>query len=228
MQLVKKEKKMKKPIIRRENVETLLDKKFVKVYDLQYAEGKHYLNASRRDIDDLVAIKSEEDFKKMLPDAVSCFVIIRTKNDRPRLLLTYEYRYPAGQFLLSVPAGLIDAADVKSDNPITTTAKREIKEETGIDVKDTDRVYTVDQFVFSTPGMTDESNALACAVIELDDLSSLNQDGAEGSECFDGFVLLDRDEAKKLLDDGRDEHGNFYSIYTWAALMYFISGLWEE
>ena len=40
--------------------------------------------------------------------------------------------------------------------------------------------------------MTDESNAFLLAEITLDSLESLNQDGAEGSELFDGFELLDR------------------------------------
>ena len=25
-----------------------------------------------------------------------------------------------------------------------------------------------------------------------------------------------------------DENGHFYSVFTWAALMYFVSGLWEN
>ena len=37
-----------KPIIREENVKTLLDAKFIRVFDLQYAEGKHYFDATRR------------------------------------------------------------------------------------------------------------------------------------------------------------------------------------
>ena len=28
--------------------------------------------------------------------------------------------------------------------------------------------------------------------------------------------------------EGRDDNGNFYSVYTWCALMYFVSGLWKE
>ena len=31
-----------KPIIRKENVKTLFETKFIHVFDLQYAEGKHY------------------------------------------------------------------------------------------------------------------------------------------------------------------------------------------
>ena len=38
------------------------------MFDLQYGEGRHYYNATRRDEKDLVAAKSTEEFKKMLPD----------------------------------------------------------------------------------------------------------------------------------------------------------------
>ena len=215
-------------MIQKEKITTILDEKYVKVYDLEYENGKHYLNASRRTLDELVAVKSDEEVKTMLPDAVSCFVIVKTPKHETRLLLNYEYRYPAGQFLLSVPAGLIDPQDKNKENPLVATAIREIKEETGLDIKSTDKVYVVNSFVYSTPGMTDESNGLVCAVLNLDDLSQLSQDGAEGSECFDGFELVTKERAKQLLKEGRDKAGNFYSVYTWASLMYFISDLWKD
>ena len=75
--------------------------------------------------------------------------------------------------------------------------------------------------------MTDESNALACAVIHLNDTSALTQQGAVGSELFEGFELLTAADAREILKTGRDREGLFYSVYTWAALMYFISDLWK-
>ena len=74
----------------------------------------------------------DEEFKKMLPDAVSCVVVLKQKGKEDRLLLNYEYRYPAGRFLLSVPAGLLDPEDKDCEDPLITAAKREIKEETGL------------------------------------------------------------------------------------------------
>ncbi len=67
-----------------------------------------------------------------------------------------------------------------------------------------------------------------CAVVAENGQSGFSQKGAEGSEVFDGFVLLTRDEAARILKEGRDDSGNFYSVYTWAALIYFVSGLWEQ
>lgn len=216
-----------KPEIKKENVKPLFESKFIKVFDLQYAEGKHYYDATRRSIDNLMAIKSDGEFKKALPDAVTCVVILNIKGQEPKLLLDYEYRYPAGQFLLSPPAGLLDPEDAASSDPLLATARREIEEETGLVLGETDKLFTINPLLFSTPGMTDESNALVCAVINLTDTSALSQDGAVGSECFDGFELITKEDARKLLQDGRDKDGIFYSVFTWAALMYFVSDMWK-
>ncbi len=214
--------------IKKEQVETLYETRFIKVFDLRYAEGKHYFDATRRNKEDLAAVKTEEEFRSMLPDAVTCIVVLKVPGEEPRLLMSYEYRYPAGRFLLSPPAGLIDPADRNASEPQIVTAKREIFEETGISVKETDRVYLVNPCLFSTPGMTDESNALVAAVVEIPDLSALKQTGAVGSERFDGFALLTEADAREILKNGRDDNGHYYSVYTWAALLYFATGLWKE
>lgn len=216
-----------KPVINKDNVKPLFESKFIKVFDLQYEEGKHYYDATRRSLNRLTAIKSEEEFRRMLPDAVTCAVILRVKDEEPKLLLTEEFRYPTGQFLLSPPAGLLDAEDEASANPVLSAAKREIKEETGIEITEGDSLFIINPLLFSSPGMTDESNALVCAVVNLEDLSSLSQRGAVGSECFDGFLLLSADDARKILKAGKDKNGIFYSVYTWACLMYFVSDLWR-
>ncbi len=215
--------------ITKDQVETIIDKKFIRLFDLKYKDGKHYFDATRRELDDLVAVKTEDEFKNMLPDAVSCVVIIESEGEEEKLLLSYEYRYPAGRFLLSVPAGLVDKADRDAKSPLLETAKREIHEETGIVVDERrDEMSVINPFLFSTPGMTDESNALVQVVLQNADLSVLTQEGAEGQECFDGFVLLGKEEAKRILKDGLDDKGHFYSVYTWAALMWFVSDMWKS
>ena len=102
-----------------------------------------------------------------------------------------------------------------------------MEEETGLVLDENDKLFTISPLLFSTPGMTDESNALVCAVVNLDDTSSLSQEGALGSECFNGFELITKKEAAELLSNGRDKNDIFYSVFTWAALMYFVSDLWK-
>lgn len=239
-------------------IKSLFESKFIKVFDLQYREGRHYYNATRRAEKDLVAAKSTEEFKKMLPDAVSCVVIWNPSDDdeksghEPCLLMNREFRYPTGQYLLSVPAGLIDREDVetisgykaqidmdnnnadsnawtieKNNSILIKTAMRELHEETGIVITEADEVSVINPCLFSTPGMTDESNALVKIVLNRDSLNGMSQEGAVGGELFDGFDLLTKAQAKKILEDGVDEHGIYYSVYTWAALTYFVADLWR-
>ena len=219
---------MNKPIITKDKVKTAFDNKYVKVFDLQYEEGRHYLDATRRPLEELTAIKSDEEVRKMVPDAVSCVVILNLKGKEPLICLTKEYRFPAGRFLLSVPAGLIDKADKENGDPLLTTAKREICEETGIKIEPTDKLSVISPLLFSTPGMTDESNAVVLVVLNRDSMPKMSQAGAEGTECFDGFIMLNKDEAKKTLKASCDENGIYFSTYTWIALMTFVSGLWKE
>jgi len=214
--------------IQKENVKTLFESPYLRVADLQYAPGKHYYDATRRDMEDLTAVKSDAEFAVMLADAVSCFVILDREGEEPKLLLSYEFRYPAGQYLLSVPAGLIDREDREKPDVLVSTAVREIREETGLEIRDTDTVRVVNPLVFSTPGLTDESNALMCAVLHSAQLTDLSQEGAVGSEQFDGFCLLTKAQAREVLKKGRDQRGKFYPLYTWAALMYFVSDMWRE
>ncbi|MBO5621408.1 MAG: NUDIX hydrolase [Butyrivibrio sp.] len=218
----------KMPKITKDCVETVVDKKFLRVFDLKYEEGKHYFDATRRPLEKLVAPMGEEEFKAMTPDAVSCVVIVELPGKEPVLLFSYEYRYPTGRFLLSVPAGLMDPEDQEKDNPLIETAKRELFEETGIVVDEKrDEIFVINNLLFSSPGMTDESNGLVCVKLRLENLDMLDQTGAIGQEFFNGFELVTKEKAKELIKSGVDDKGHFYSVYTWAALMYFISDLWK-
>ena len=171
---------MDKPDMIKENVDILCETKFLKLYDYRYLEGKHYYCSSRRKTEDLVAIKSDETFKTMLPYAVTIAVVLHLPNETPKLLLSYEYRYPVGRFLLSPIAGLLDPEDSECDDPLRSGAVREIFEETGIKVSENDKITILNPCAFSTPGMTDESNAFLSADITIPDTSMLNQTSGRG------------------------------------------------
>ncbi len=215
---------MKKNEITKEKIDTIYENKYLSLYHMSYDTNPDYLVASRRKKDELIALKTSEEYAHLSPDAVTCVVIVKTPGEEPRLYLEREFRYPVGRFLLSPPAGLIDKGDGDGGaNPRITAAKREIKEETGIEVKDSDEIFVASPLVFSTPGMTDESNAMICARVSLPDLSSLTTDGAEGTECFGDYCLLTKAQAEELLRTGRDDEGLYYSVFTWAAMLYFVS-----
>ena len=223
-----------KPRYTEKSVDTLYDARFVKLYDLRYSEGKHYADASRREKKDLVALKTDEEFRALKPDAVTIAVVVILPGETPKLLLNYEFRYPVGQYLLSPVAGLIDPEDYElaetgagenagtSDAPLISAAIREIHEECGLTVKPTDKVTVINPCAFSSPGMTDESNAFLCAEIRVGDTAELSQDGCVGTELFAGFELVDVETAERLAATGRDRYGNFFSLATWAVLEYFV------
>ena len=73
-------------------VETLLDTRFIKVFDLQYAPGRHYYNATRRSREEMVAAMGEAEFHSMVPDAVSLCVVWHGEGEPERA----EKATPAG------------------------------------------------------------------------------------------------------------------------------------
>ena len=200
--------------------ETLLDTPFLKVFDLKPAPGQHYYEATRRSRECMAAGMSDAEFAGMTPDAVSCCVIWHEEGETPRIVLNREYRYPLGRTVISVPAGLIDPEDAGSgrETAVFTAAKRELYEETGIAMTDRDRIRMVNPCLFSSPGLTDESNAMVRIDLTGHRKEELTQGHAEGTEKFEGFVLADAGEARKILREGG------ISVYTWIGLAEFLYG----
>ena len=222
------EKSVREPVIGRDMVSSLLDTEYIRVYDLEYAPGCHYYDASRRKADQLAAVQTEEEFHEMLPDGVGCCIVICEKGQEPRLLLTSEYRYPIGRFVLGPVSGIIDAADRQQPDPRVSAAIREIREETGLEAGPGDQVFTVNPCLFVSPGFTDESCAVMCAVLHTEDTGALSTKGAEGTELFEGFELLTEAEVMRLLKEGRDRKGRYYSGFAWVIMTCFALGFWKE
>lgn len=217
---------MPTPRIDAEKTKQLLETPFIRVYDLAYDDGTHYFDASRRTRETLLAFRSQDELACALPDAVSCCLVLEVEGAEPRLVMFYEYRYPTGQYMLSIPSGLIDQRDTAADDPVIASMTREIAEECGIALEQGDDIWVVSPFLFNTPGFTDESTALLCAVVRRDEPIALAHPGAEGTEHFGGFELLTKDEVAQVLASGRDPLGHYYPMVAWTAMAYFVSDAW--
>ncbi len=221
---------MKEPQIPASCIQEIYNSPYIHLYDLQYERGRHYLNASRRKKQDLAASKSLQELKNMTPDAVSIFTIVLQEGQEPAMLLTREFRYPAGQYLLSVPAGLIDPADgqAEGESAPLAAARREIREEAGVILGEKDSVNLINPLVFSSPGMTDESNALVCILYHPQEGAQFSSEGTVGAERIDDYFLVNEEQARQIITAGTDSEGIYYPVYTWMALMYFLSGMWKD
>lgn len=179
---------------------------YLKMYELE-ENGVKYQYASRR----------AEDNSSNLADAVTCVIILKFPNGEEKLLLSSEYRYPLKTYMLSPTAGLVDP----DDTDIIQTALREIMEEVGI--SDVDEIKILSPMLYSSPGMTDESNAVVLAKVNVDDSFKVNRNNITGSEMFNGSILVSKNMARKIISEG---HYNYSPIPVWTmlALMYFVLG----
>ncbi|MBR6880049.1 MAG: NUDIX hydrolase [Clostridiales bacterium] len=126
----------------------VLEGKFITRYDLQYETNdgkiKNYEMISRdHDIKDLNGVKGDK------CDAV---VLIIHDITGQKILLNKEFRMAVGQFAYNFPAGLIDPGE-----DVMTAAKRELWEETGLELVSVDDVWAPS---FSGVGITNEKSTV--------------------------------------------------------------------
>jgi ADP-ribose pyrophosphatase len=122
-------------------------------------------------------------------DAVVIVPILRMPNEPPRLVLVKEFRVPVGDYVYGLPAGLLEKGENAED-----TARREMLEETGMEVV---AIKRVTQPLYSSSGMTDESAAMAYVDVRT---TSQTQPKLEASEDIE-VVLLDFAGVCCLCDD---------------------------
>lgn len=170
------------------NIKELHKGDFISLYDLEYKnklnQDKHWSVATRKDKEAL-----EEFYLKNKEDKVDAVCIVAYHVKYKKLVIIKQFRVPVNDYLYELPAGLVD----KEDKDIIQAVKRELKEETGLNLLDINENYTMEK-AYLSPGMTDESIALVFCTCD----GELNKDNLEDDEDIEA-MLISQDRANNIL-----------------------------
>ena len=172
------------------NIETLAETKFLSLYNANYTNKsgneKTWTIATRKDKKTL-----EEQFFNGKEDKVDAVVILAYHKDKKKLVAIRQFRIPLNNYVYELPAGLID-----NNDDIISTVKRELKEETGLDLEEVieDRIG---QKLYLSPGMTDESVSLVYCTCS----GKISNENLEEDEDIE-TILLSKEDAIKILNSG--------------------------
>lgn len=139
-------------------------------------------------------------------------VIIIAKMSRSgKIVLIRQFRLPINNYIMEFPAGLVD-----ENESFETAAIRELKEETGY----TGKVKKVISPIHSSPGMTDES--VAVALVEIDEDLPENKNPCVTHEPTEDIQVFPIEQSKitAFLKERNDAGDNID-----AKLMSFSIGL---
>ena len=136
------------------------------------------------------------------PDAV---VVVPYHKKKDKMVIIREYRVALNGYEYALPAGLID-----DDESVEETSRRELKEETGLDLT---RVLKVSPPLNATAGMADENFTMVYCECEGHTSAECN----EGTETIE-TILLSRGEAVELLNDDTAT----FDVKLWLVLSHFI------
>ncbi|MDV4150962.1 NUDIX hydrolase [Clostridium sp. AL.422] len=170
------------------NIKTLSQNRYLSLYSADYINKngnlKNWTIASRKDLETL-----ENIFYKNEEDKIDAVVVIAKHIDENKLVVIRQFRVPLNDYVIELPAGLVDG-----NEKFEEAVRRELKEETGLDLIDIDIEGTKDK-TYVSAGMTDESVALVKCTCK-GNISSENLEEDEDIE----VIMLTKEEAKTLLN----------------------------
>lgn len=164
-----------------QGIQKVLDGKFIHRYDITYetknGQKKVYEMISRNN-----AVTSHEELIAHKPDAV---VLIMHDESGDKILLNREFRLATGEWVYNFPAGLIDPGEKPEES-----AKRELWEETGLDLVSVDDIIPLS---YSAVGFSNETNV--CVVGKA--LGSFRESTSDVEEIEPGWYT--KSEVKELI-----------------------------
>ena len=170
------------------SVEPLAKTKFVSLYDVAYenklGKEKHWTVSSRKSKEEL-----EQIYLQNKEDKIDAVVICAYHKTEKKLVLINQYRVPINKHIYELPAGLVD-----NNEDAETSVRRELKEETGLDLISINKINSKDKLYLS-PGMTDESVAFVYCVCN----GQLSDEYLEEDEDIKA-LLISQEDAKNILE----------------------------
>jgi ADP-ribose pyrophosphatase len=183
-------------------IKKLTDNRYLNLYELDatFRDGSRapYYVASRRKSADLIKAASHDNH----PDGVILCGVYGEEKDR--LVLIRQYRYPIDGYVYEFPAGLVEPGE-----DMVQAGIREMKEETGLSFSP---VHSTQPF-FMTVGMTDESCGFVFGYCDGQPTNA-HQEGSEDIQ----VVLADRAECRRILKE------ELVAMPCALVLMQFING----
>lgn len=178
--------------------------RFLNFFELEaiHRDGKsspYYMASRAREISELKAVSGKND-----PDGVILFGVCGEEKDK--VVLIRQYRYPLGGYVYEFPAGLVEPGE-----NMLSAGIREMYEETGLTFTPKEGGSYSRPF-FTTIGMTDES----CGTIFGYCSGKPTNSHEEASEEIQ-VVIADRQECKRIL---KEENVAIMCAYM---LMHFIA-----
>ena len=166
-------------------IKKLTDNRYLNLYELDatFRDGSRapYYVASRRKSTDSIKAATHDNH----PDGVILCGVYGEEKDR--LVLIRQYRYPIDGYVYEFPAGLVEPGE-----DMVQAGIREMLEETGLSFSP---VHSTQPF-FMTVGMTDESCGLVFGYCDGQPTNA-RQEGSEDIQ----VVLADRAECRRILKE---------------------------
>ena len=169
------------------HIDTLADTKYLKLYNAEYTNKngdiRNWTIASRKELGII-----NNKFFKDIDDKIDAVVIVAAHIDENKLVIIKQFRVPLNGYVYELPAGLLDEGE-----DLETTVRRELKEETGLQLIQIDYEKTKKKTYISS-GMTDESVALVYCTCT----GEISKEFLEADEDIEVF-LMSKEEGRKLI-----------------------------